>query len=335
MHDLPPDMTAVEISEPGGPEVLRATRRPVPDPARGEVLIQVEAAGVNRPDVMQRRGQYPPPPGASDIPGLEIAGTIVRVGSLVTRWRVGDRVCALVAGGGYAEYCIAPAPQCLPIPANLDAVSAAAIPETFFTVWTNVFQRGALKPGERLLVHGGTSGIGTTAIQLAHALESIVYATAGTEAKCAACRRLGAAAAINYRETDFVQAVHRETNDSGVDVVLDIMGGDYFPRNLECLAMDGRLVQIGLLGGARSAVDLRRVMQRRLTITGSTLRTRTVEEKGGLARELETHVWPLLSAGRVAPVIDRTFPLTAASAAHQRMEDSEHVGKLVLTTGRG
>jgi NADPH2:quinone reductase len=333
MHDVPSEMTAIEITEPGGPEVLRATRRPVPDPARGEVLIQVEAAGVNRPDVMQRRGQYPPPPGASDIPGLEIAGTIVRVGPSVTRWRVGDRVCALVAGGGYAEYCIAPAPQCLPIPANLDAVSAAAIPETFFTVWTNVFQRGALKPGERLLVHGGTSGIGTTAIQLAHALESIVYATAGTDAKCAACRRLGAAAAINYREADFVQAVRRETNNSGVDVVLDIMGGDYFPRNLECLAVNGRLVQIGLLGGARSAVDLRRVMQSRLTITGSTLRTRTVEEKGALAGEVETQVWPLLSAGRVAPVIDRTFALTAASAAHQRMEDSEHIGKLVLTTG--
>jgi NADPH2:quinone reductase len=333
MRDVPPEMTAIEITEPGGPEVLRATRRTVPDPAAGEVLIQVEAAGVNRPDVMQRRGQYPPPPGASDIPGLEIAGTIVRVGPSVTRWRTGDRVCALVSGGGYAEYCIAPAPQCLPIPANLDAVSAAAIPETFFTVWTNVFQRGALKPGERLLVHGGTSGIGTTAIQLAHALGSIVYATAGTEEKCAACRRLGAAAAINYRDTDFVQAVRRETNDSGVDVVLDIMGGDYFPRNLECLAVDGRLVQIGLLGGARSAVDLRRVMQGRLTITGSTLRTRTVEEKGALAREVETHAWPLLSAGRVAPVIDRTFALTAAAAAHQRMEDSEHIGKLVLTTG--
>jgi NADPH2:quinone reductase len=333
MHDVPPEMTAIEITEPGGPEVLRATRRTVPDPAGGEVLIQVEAAGVNRPDVMQRRGQYPPPPGASDIPGLEIAGTIVRVGPSVTRWRIGDRVCALVSGGGYAEYCIAPAPQCLPIPANLDAVSAAAIPESFFTVWTNVFQRGALKPGERLLVHGGTSGIGTTAIQLAHALGSIVYATAGTEEKCAACRRLGAAAAINYRDTDFVQAVRRETNDSGVDVVLDIMGGDYFPRNLECLAVNGRLVQIGLLGGARSAVDLRRVMQGRLTITGSTLRTRTVEEKGALAREVQTHVWPLLSAGRVAPVIDRTFALTAAAAAHQRMEDSEHIGKLVLTTG--
>src|SRR3954452_13638667 len=248
---VPEQMTAIEITAPGGPEVLRPVQRAVPRPSDGEVLIHVEAAGVNRPDVMQRRGQYPPPPGASDIPGLEIAGTIVRIGPSVTRWHAGDRVCALVAGGGYAEYCIAPAPQCFPIPANLDAVSAAAIPETFFTVWTNVFQRGALKPGERLLVHGGTSGIGTTAIQLAHALESIVYATAGTEEKCAACRRLGAAAAINYQETDSSLPVRLETNDSGVDVVLDIMGGDYFPRNLECLAVNGRLVQIGVLGGAR------------------------------------------------------------------------------------
>jgi NADPH:quinone reductase len=331
MSHLPAEMTAIEITEPGGPEVLRAARRAVPDPAEAEVLIHVEAAGVNRPDVMQRRGQYPPPPGASDIPGLEVAGTIVAVGSSVTRWRTGDRVCALIAGGGYAEYCVAPAPQCLPIPPNLNAVSAAAVPETFFTVWTNVFQRGALRPGERLLVHGGTSGIGTTAIQLAHALGSIVYATAGSDDKCAACRRLGAAAAFNYRESDFVHAVGRETDQTGVDVVLDIIGGDYFPRNLECLAVDGRLVQIGLLGGARSSVDLRRVMQRRLTVTGSTLRTRSVEEKGALAREVEAHIWPLLSAGRVAPVIDRTYPLTAASAAHQRMEDSGHIGKLVLT----
>jgi putative PIG3 family NAD(P)H quinone oxidoreductase len=333
MINVPTEMTAIEITEPGGPEVLRPVRRPVPDPAAGEVLIQVDAAGVNRPDVMQRRGQYPPPPGASDIPGLEVAGTIVAVDPSVTRWRTGDRVCALVAGGGYAEYCVAPAPQCLPIPPRLDAVSAAAIPETFFTVWTNVFQRGALRPGERLLVHGGTSGIGTTAIQLAHALGSVVYATAGSEAKCEACRRLGAAVVVNYRESDFVQAVRRETNEAGVDVVLDIIGGDYFPRNLECLAVDGRLVQIGLLGGARSAVDLRRIMQRRLTITGSTLRTRTVDEKGALAREVEIHVWPLLSDGRVAPIVDRTFPLTEAAAAHQRMEDGEHIGKLVLTTG--
>jgi NADPH2:quinone reductase len=325
-------MTAIEITAPGGPEVLRPVQRAVPRPSDGEVLIRVEAAGVNRPDVLQRRGQYPPPPGASDIPGLEIAGTVVEVGRAVARWAVDDRVCALVAGGGYAEYCVAPGPQCLPIPENVDVVPAAAIPETFFTVWTNLFQRGALRPGERVLIHGGTSGIGTTAIQLAHVLGSSVFATAGSEEKCDACRRLGASVAINYRETDFVDVIRRETNGSGVDVILDIMGGDYFNRNLDCLAPDGRLVQIGLLGGATTTLDLGRVMRRRLTITGSTLRVRTVEAKGALARDVELNVWPLLSAGRIAPVIDRTFALTAASAAHQRMEAGEHIGKLVLTT---
>ncbi len=326
-------MTAIEITRPGGPEVLRAARRPVPRPAREEILIRVEAAGVNRPDVLQRRGQYPPPPGASDIPGLEIAGTVADVGSATDRWRVGDRVCALVAGGGYAEYCVAPAAQCLPIPANVNAIAAAAIPETFFTVWTNLFQRGALRAGERALIHGGTSGIGTTAIQLAHVLGSIVFATAGSNEKCEACRRLGASMAINYRESDFVEAIKRETSGAGVDVVLDIIGGDYFGRNLDCLAINGRLIQIGLQGGATTTIDLGRVMRRRLTITGSTLRIRTVEEKGALARDVEANVWPLLSSGRVAPVIDRTFPLIDASAAHQRMETGEHIGKLVLTTG--
>jgi NADPH2:quinone reductase len=326
-------MTAIEITTPGGPEVLRPVQRAVPQPSDGDVLIRVDAAGVNRPDVLQRRGQYPPPPGASDIPGLEVAGTVVEVGPAVTRWRVGDRVCALVSGGGYAEYCVAPGPQCLPIPENVDVVRAAAIPETFFTVWTNLFQRGALRPGERVLIHGGTSGIGTTAIQLAHVLGSIVFATAGSKEKCDACRRLGASVAINYREKDFVDVIRRETNTAGVDVILDIMGGDYFNRNLDCLAPDGRLVQIGLLGGATTTLDLGRVMRRRLTITGSTLRVRTVEEKGALAREVERNVWPLLSAGRIAPVIDRTFALTEASAAHQRMEAGEHIGKLVLTTG--
>jgi NADPH:quinone reductase len=329
---IPEQMTAIEITAPGGPEVLRPVQRAVPRPSDGEVLIRVEAAGVNRPDVLQRRGQYPPPPGASDIPGLEVAGTVVEVGRAVARWAVADRVCALVAGGGYAEYCVAPGPQCLPIPENVDVVPAAAIPETFFTVWTNLFQRGALRPGERVLIHGGTSGIGTTAIQLAHVLGSTVFATAGSEEKCDACRRLGASVAINYRETDFVDVIRRETNGSGVDVILDIMGGDYFNRNLDCLAPDGRLVQIGLLGGATTTLDLGRVMRRRLTITGSTLRVRTVEAKGALARDVELNVWPLLSAGRIAPVIDRTFPLTAASAAHQRMEAGEHIGKLVLTT---
>jgi putative PIG3 family NAD(P)H quinone oxidoreductase len=326
-------MTAIEITRPGGPEVLRAARRPVPRPAQQQILIRVEAAGVNRPDVLQRRGQYPPPPGASDIPGLEIAGTVADIGPATDRWRVGDRVCALVAGGGYAEYCVAPAAQCLPIPANVNAIAAAAIPETFFTVWTNLFQRGALRPGERALIHGGTSGIGTTAIQLAHVLGSIVFATAGSNEKCEACRRLGAAVAINYRESDFVETIKRETNAAGVDVVLDIIGGDYFARNLDCLAMNGRLIQIGLQGGATTTIDLGRVMRRRLTITGSTLRIRTVEEKGAIARDVETNVWPLLSSGRVAPVIDRTFPLINASAAHQRMEAGEHIGKLVLTTG--
>jgi len=331
MENIPLQMTAIEITHPGGPEVLRAVQRPVPRPNHGEVLIRVDAAGVNRPDVLQRRGHYPPPPGASDIPGLEVAGTIVETGAAALRWQVNDRVCALVAGGGYAEYCVAPAAQCLPIPGNLDVVSAAAVPETFFTVWTNLFQRGALRAGERVLIHGGTSGIGTTAIQLAHVLGAIVYATAGSDDKCAACRRLGATVAINYRDSDFVDVIRRDTNGAGVDLILDIIGADYFNRNIECLAVDGRLVQIGLLGGSTTTIDLGRVMRRRLTITGSTLRIRTVEEKGALARELETNVWPLLAAQRVAPVVDRTFPLTDASAAHQRMEDGQHIGKLVLT----
>ena len=331
MTNVPEEMTAIEISQPGPPDVLRATTRPVPQPAPGEVLVRVEAAGVNRPDVLQRLGQYPPPAGASDIPGLEIAGLIVAIHPGVIRWRVGDRVCALVAGGGYAEYCVAPAVQCLPIPPNMNAIAAAAVPETFFTVWTNLFRRGALRSGERVLIHGGSSGIGTTAIQLAHALGAIVFATAGSEEKCEACRRLGARLAINYRTTDFVEAVQRETGGAGVDVVLDIIGADYFAKNVECLALEGRLVQIGLLGGARTSIDLGRVMRRRLTITGSTLRVRTAEEKGALARDLEANVWPLLSAGQVAPVLDRTFPLTAAAEAHRRIEASEHIGKIVLT----
>ncbi len=331
---IPTQMIAIEITQPGGPEVLRAVQRPVPQPAPGEVLIRVEAAGVNRPDVLQRRGHYPPPPGASDIPGLEVAGTIVDVGGNVDRWHVNDRVCALVAGGGYAEYCVAPAPQCLPIPENVDVVAAAAIPETFFTVWTNLLQRGALRAGERVLIHGGTSGIGTTALQLAHVLGAIAFATAGSDEKCAACQRLGASVAINYRNSDFVDVIRRETNGAGVSVVLDIIGGDYFNRNIECLAIDGRLVQIGLQGGSTSTIDLGRVMRRRLTVTGSTLRIRSVEEKGALAREVERNVWPLLANRRVSPVIDRTFSLSDASAAHQRMEAGEHIGKLVLTVNR-
>lgn len=323
-------MTVIEIAGAGGPEVLQPAERRVPAPSSDEVLVRVEAAGVNRPDAMQRMGRYPPPPGASDIPGLEIAGTIVSAPS-ASRWTPGDRVCALVAGGGYAEYCAVPEGQCLPIPDGLDAVSAAALPETVFTVWTNLFQRGKLRAEERVLVHGGTSGIGTIAIQLARAHEAIVYATAGSPEKCAACERLGAAVAINYRIEDFVEVVRRETSDNGVDVVLDIIGGDYFPRNIDSLAMNGRLVQIGLQGGARSSIDLTRVLYRRLTITGSTLRARTVEEKSDLARDVETHVWPLIAAGRVRPVIDRTFPLTSADDAHRRLESGEHVGKIVLT----
>jgi len=330
MTNVPEKMTAIEITRPGPPEVLRATERPVPQPGTDEVLIRVEAAGVNRPDVLQRLGQYPPPPGACDIPGLEVAGVIAAMHPDVSRWHVGDRVCALVAGGGYAEYCVAPAVQCLPIPANLSASAAAAVPETFFTVWTNLFRRGRLQSGERVLIHGGSSGIGTTAIQLAHALGSVVLATAGSEEKCEACRRLGAKLAINYRTADFVEAVRRATDDNGVDVVLDIIGADYFAKNIECLALDGRLIQIGLLGGARTSIDLGRVMRRRLTITGSTLRVRTVEEKGALARDLETHVWPLIAAGQVGPILDRTFPLSDAAEAHRRIEASEHIGKIVL-----
>jgi putative PIG3 family NAD(P)H quinone oxidoreductase len=327
-------MTAIEIERPGGPDVLRAVQRPVPNPGPGEALVQVEAAGVNRPDVMQRLGKYPPPPGAPDIPGLEIAGTIVSIGDGASRWQVGDRICALVSGGGYAEYCVAPGVQCLPIPEGLDAIAAGAIPETFFTVWTNVFERGRLAAGERLLVHGGASGIGTTAIQLARAFAGIVFATAGSDDKCAACRSLGAAVAINYRTQDFVDVVRTETSAAGVDMILDIVGGDYFGRNIDCLALNGRLVQIGLMSGARAEINLTAVLHRRLTITGSTLRARSVAEKGALAREVETHVWPLLAAGRVAPVIDRVFPLAEAADAHRRLESGEHIGKIVLAVAR-
>jgi putative PIG3 family NAD(P)H quinone oxidoreductase len=327
-------MMVIEIAEPGGPEVLRPAQWPVPQPGRGDVLIKVEAAGVNRPDVMQRLGKYPPPPGASNIPGLEIAGRIAAShrDDPPGRWRVGDRVCALVAGGGYAEYCVAPAGQCLPVPADMDTVTAAAIPETFFTVWTNLFERGRLRPGERVLVHGGTSGIGTTAIQLARAAGATVLATAGSGQKCAACLELGASVAIDYRTQDFVEIVREATGGAGVDVILDIVGGDYVGRNLRCLAMDGRLVQIGLMGGSRAEVDFVAVLQRRLTITGSTLRARSVAEKSALARQVETHVWPWLAEGKVAPVIDRTFPLIAAAEAHRRLESGDHIGKIVLRT---
>jgi putative PIG3 family NAD(P)H quinone oxidoreductase len=323
-------MTVVEISAVGGPEVLRAAERPKPAPGSGEVLIRVAAAGVNRPDILQRLGKYPPPPGASDIPGLEVAGTVEQVGANVISLRVGDRVCALVAGGGYAEYCVAPAPQCLPIPAGVGDTEAAAIPETFFTVWTNVFERGGLKPGESILVHGGSSGIGTTAIQLARAFGSRVFATAGSGEKCAAAERLGAERAINYREADFGAVLDQATAGRGVDLILDIVGGDYLQKNLDSLSMDGRLVQIGLLGGSTARIDMMTVLRRRLTITGSTLRARTIAQKGAIAAALAVSVWPLLEAGAVRPVIDRTFGLRDAASAHRLMEAGVHIGKIVL-----
>jgi NADPH2:quinone reductase len=323
-------MIAIEIHQPGPGGVLRVTDRPSPVPGPSEVIVRVEAAGVNRPDVLQRLGKHPPPPGAPDIPGLEIAGTIAGVGDAVTRWRPGDPVCALVAGGGYAEYCAAPESQCLPIPRGLGALEAAAIPETFFTVWTNLFQHGTLKSGERILVHGGTSGIGTTAIQLARVAGAEVIATAGSDEKCAACERLGATA-INYRTRDFVEVVRTMTENRGVDVVLDVVGGDYAERNIECLAEFGRLVQLGLLGGGRATINLGAVMKKRLTITGSMLRPRSVEEKAAIARDLEAKVWPLLAAGHVAPVVDRALPLTSAVEAHRLLEAGEVIGKLVLT----
>ena len=326
-------MICIEIASPGGPGVLRPAERPDPAPGPGELLIRVEAAGVNRPDVMQRRGVYPPPPGASDIPGLEVSGTVAARGPGVNGWNAGDRVCALVAGGGYATLAIAPAPQCLPVPPSMDFVAAAAMPETFFTVWSNVFDRGALKAGETALFHGGASGIGTTAIQLASARGARVFATAGTDEKCDACETLGAYRAINYQRHDFVEAIHNLTGGRGVDLILDIVGGPYVGRNLAVLATDGRLVQIGLMGGdPTSPVDFRRVLRVRLTITGSTLRPRTVEEKWAIAAALRREVWPLLERGVVAPVVYRTFPLTEAAAAHRLMESGEHIGKIVLTT---
>jgi NADPH2:quinone reductase len=325
-------MIAIEIAKPGQPDVLKPVERPDPSPGAGEVLITVAAAGVNRPDVMQRRGRYPPPPGASDIPGLEVSGTIAALGDGVTDWRVGDTVCALVAGGGYATMCVAPAPQCLPVPASVDLVAAAAIPETFFTVWTNVFDRGRLTSGETALVHGGSSGIGTTAIQLAVARGARVYTTAGSDEKCRACEQLGASRAINYRQNDFVEVIQGLTGGRGVDLILDMVGGEYVARNLAALAVEGRLVQIGLMGGEAAPVDFRRILGQRLTVTGSTLRSRSVPEKGKIAEALRREVWPLLEEGRVKPIIYRTYPLKDAAAAHRLMESSEHIGKILLVT---
>ena len=327
-------MKAVAITAFGGPEVLQEVDRPIPPAGPRDVLVRVEAAGVNRPDIMQRLGKYPPPPGASDLPGLEVAGVVAAVGVDVRRWREGDRVCALVAGGGYADYCAVPEPQCLPQPDGLSVIEAAAVPETYFTVWTNLFQRAGLKRGDRVLVHGGTSGIGTTAIQLARLFGAQqVLATAGSDEKCAACERLGATA-INYRTKDFVEATRAATGGAGVDIVLDIIGGDYVQRNLEALARHGTLVQIGLQGGARAQINLALLLQKRLTLTGSTLRPRSADEKGAIARELEQQVWPLFAARRVAPVVDRVLPMRDAAEAHRLLEAGTVVGKIVLVPER-
>lgn len=327
---LPATMTAIEISVPGGPEVLRPVTLPLPRPNTGEVLIAVRAAGVNRPDVIQRKGAYPPPPGASPLPGLEVAGEIAALGAGVAEWKTGDAVCALLAGGGYAEYAVAPAAQCLAVPRGLTMVEAASLPETFFTVWSNLFDRAHLQAGETLLVHGGTSGIGITAIQLATAFGARVLATAGSAEKCAACVKLGADRAINYRSEDFVEVVREATGGQGADVILDMVGGDYVARNLKACAPDGRIVQIAFLGGSKVTLDLMALMRNRITLTGSTLRPREVAFKAAIARALQEKVWPLIEAGRIRPVIDSVFALTDAAKAHERMETSAHIGKIVL-----
>jgi len=327
---LPARMRAVEISQPGGPEVLRAVQRPTPMPKAGEVVIAVAAAGVNRPDCIQRAGSYAPPPGASDLPGLEVAGTVAALGEGVTQWRIGDEMCALTPGGGYAQYCATPASHCLPVPRGWTLSQAASLPETFFTVWINVFERARLSPGETLLVQGGSSGIGVTAIQMARAFGHRVFATAGSADKCAACERLGAERAINYRTEDFVEVVMQLTGGKGVDVILDMVGGDYVPREVKCLATDGRLSIIAFLGGTRATLDMSNLLYRRLTITGSTLRPRSIEYKAQVAGALREKVWPLLESGQLEPVIYRTFPLEQAAAAHALMESGVHIGKILL-----
>jgi NADPH2:quinone reductase len=330
MSNLPTTMTAIGIRAPGGPDMLDAQQRPVPKPGAGEILVKVLAAGVNRPDVMQRQGLYPPPPGAPDIPGLEIAGEVVALGNGAKRWKLGDRVMALVVGGGYAEYCTAHESHALPMGA-LSAVEAGAIPETFFTVWHNVFQRGGLKSGETLLVHGGSSGIGTTAIQLAKNFGARVIVTAGSDDKCQACRKLGADVAINYKTQDFVAETKKATDDKGADLILDMVGGDYIPRNYEAAAIEGRVVQIAFQGSPKATVDFRRIMLKRLHHTGSTLRARAVPDKAAIARAVEENALPLIAAGKVKPIIFKTFPLKEAAAAHALMETSAHIGKIVLT----
>lgn len=332
MNALPKDMRHIAMTAPGGPEVLTLATGPVPRPAAGEVLIRVAAAGINRPDILQRTGNYPPPPGASPILGLEVSGAVAALGPEVTGLNEGDEVCALVAGGGYAEYCVAPAPQCLPVPKGVSLVDAAGLPETFFTVWSNVFDRGRLGRGESFLVHGGSSGIGTTAIQLAHAFGARVFATAGSPEKCAVCRDLGAERAIDYRQEDFVAVLKEATQGRGVDVILDMVGGPYVEKNLRSLAPEGRLVQIAFLQGSKVTLDLAHLMVRRQTLTGSTLRPRPVADKAAIARNLRDKVWPLIEAGKVRPIIDRTFPLAEAAAAHRLMESSTHIGKILLRT---
>jgi putative PIG3 family NAD(P)H quinone oxidoreductase len=324
-------MAVIEVPTPGGPEQLRPGLRPIPAPADGEVLIRVAAAGVNRPDVLQRQGNYPAPPGASDILGLEVAGEIVELGANTAGWSVGDRVTALLSGGGYAAYATAAGALCLPIPTGFSLVEAAALPETFFTVWTNVFERGRCRAGDVLLVHGGTSGIGTTAIQLATVLGARVFATAGTADKARACERLGAVRGIDYRSEDFVEVLRQATGGHGADVILDMVAGSYVPRNIVAAAIEGRIVTIAVLGGARAEVDMSLIMRKRITLTGSTLRPRTVAQKAEIAAALRERVWPLLDAGRVRPVVHATFPLDDASAAHRLMESSTHIGKIVLT----
>ena len=324
-------MRTVEISKPGGPDVLIPAERPVPSPKPNEILVKVAAAGVNRPDILQRMGLYAVPPDASDLPGLEIAGEVVACGASVTMWKPGDKVCALVHGGGYAEYCVTPEVQALPAPKGLSLVEAASLPETFFTVWSNVFDRAGLKPGESFLVQGGSSGIGVTAIQMAAAMGNRVFATAGSDEKCAACVKLGAEKAINYKTQDFAAEVNAATGGKGVNVILDMVGGDYVPKELKCLAEEGRLVFIAFLRGAKTELDINELMRRRLTISGSTLRPRPVEFKGAIAKNLRERIWPLIEAGKIRPVIYKTFPLAEAREAHKLMESSQHVGKIVLT----
>jgi putative PIG3 family NAD(P)H quinone oxidoreductase len=331
METLPTHMTAIEIAEPGGPEVLRPVTRPLPTLAAGDVLIKTAAAGVNRPDVSQRKGGYPPPPGASDIPGLELAGTVVAVAPGAARWKVGDQVTALVAGGGYGEYCTAPAGQCLPWPTGFDAVQAAALPENYFTVWSNLVGRAKLQAGETILVHGGSSGIGTTAIQIAKSLGATVLVTAGSDEKCAACLKLGAARAINYKTEDYVAVAKDFTGGTGLDVILDMVGGDYIARDIAALAPEGRLVFIAFQKGRKAEIDFQPIMLKRLTVTGSTLRPRDVAFKSAVARELEERAWPWLASGKIAPIIQTTFPLRDAAEAHRLMEAGDHIGKIMLT----